>query len=81
MFMTRYFFDLKFGDESPTHDEEGGLYANFATAQVEATRALSDLSSEMVQSGRDANSLAVVVRDGDGPVMQAALHFEMKRLN
>lgn len=49
--MVRYFFDLKFDGEDPTHDEEGGLFASLAMAQLEATRALSDLSKEMVQSG------------------------------
>lgn len=79
--MIRYFFDLKFDGEDATHDEEGTLHPDLEMAQVEATCALSDLSRELVQSGRDANSLAVIIRDGDGPLMQATLHFAMKRLN
>ena len=79
--MVRYFFDLKFDGEDPTEDEEGYLYPTFAKAQVEAARALADLAKEMTESGRDARSLAVILRDASGPVMEATLHFAMKRQN
>jgi hypothetical protein len=79
--MRRFFFDLKYDGESPTDDEEGIVLPDLASAQVEATRALTDLSKEMVLSGRSTNSLAVIVRDDTGPVLQATLNFELKRLN
>ena len=79
--MPRFFFDLKFDGESPTHDEEGLVMSDLEAAQIEATRALTDLSREMVQSGKLTNSFAVIVRDDNGPALQATLNFEMKRLN
>jgi len=79
--MRLYFFDLKFDGESPTDDEEGVVMPHLESAQVEASLALADLSKEMVLSGKPANSLAVIVRDDTGPVLQATLSFEMKRLN
>ena len=77
----RFFFDLKFDGEMPTNDEEGLVMPDLETARVEASRALSDLSREMVLSGKITNSLAVIIRDDAGPVLQATLNFEMKRLN
>lgn len=79
--MPRFFFDLKFDGESPTHDEEGLVMSDLEAAQIEARRALTDLSREIVQSGKLTNSLAVIVRDDSGPALQATLNFEMKRLN
>jgi hypothetical protein len=77
----RFFFDLKFDGEGPTDDEEGLVMPDLEAAQVEASYALTDLSKEMVLSGKTTNSLAVIVRDDSGPVLQATLNFEMKRLN
>jgi hypothetical protein len=79
--MRRFFFDLKYDGERPTDDEEGMIMPDLESAQVEATRALTDLSKEMVLSGKVTNSLAVIIRDDSGPVLQATLNFEMKRLN
>ena len=77
----RFFFDLKFDGERPTDDEEGLVMPDLQAAQVEASRALTDLSREMVLSGKITNSLAVIIRDDAGPILQATLNFEMKRLN
>ncbi|MBR1157100.1 DUF6894 family protein [Bradyrhizobium sp. JYMT SZCCT0428] len=79
--MTRFFFDLKFDGESPSTDEEGIVMPGLDEARMEATRSLTDLSKEMVLSGKLTNSLAVIIRDDSGPVLQATLNFEMKRLN
>jgi hypothetical protein len=79
--MRRFFFDLKYDGERPTDDEEGMIMPDLESAQVEATRALTDLSKEIVLSGKVTNSLAVIIRDDSGPVLQATLNFEMKRLN
>lgn len=79
--MPRFFFDLKFDGESPTDDEEGLVLPDLEAAQVEASLALTDLSREMVSSGKPTNSLAVIIRDDTGPVLQATLNYEMKRLN
>jgi len=79
--MRRFFFDLKYDGERPTDDEEGMIMPDLESAQVEATRALTDLSKAIVLSGKLTNSLAVIIRDDSGPVLQATLNFEMKRLN
>jgi hypothetical protein len=79
--MRRFFFDLKYDGERATDDEEGMIMPDLESAQVEATRALTDLSKEVVLSGKVTNSLAVIIRDDSGPVLQATLNFEMKRLN
>ena len=79
--MPRFFFDLKFDGERPSDDEEGMVLPNLDSAWVEATHSLSDLSKEMVRSGKLTNSLAVIVRDDTGPVLQATVNFEIKRLN
>jgi hypothetical protein len=79
--MRRFFFDLKYDGERPTDDEEGMIMPDLESAQVEATRALTDLSKEMVLRGKVTHSLAVIIRDDSGPVLQATLNFEMNRLN
>lgn len=79
--MPRFFFDLKFDGERPTYDEEGLVLRNADDALVEATRALTDLSKEMVDGGKITNRLAVIVRDEVGPILQASLLFELKRLS
>ena len=53
--MPRFFFDLKFDGESPTDDEEGLVLPDLEAAQVEASLALTDLSREMVSSGKSTN--------------------------
>ena len=79
--MPRFYFDLKLGDEGPTLDEEGLILPNPEAAKIEATRALSDLSKEMVEAGQINNSLAVIIRDENGPILQASLDYTLKRLN
>jgi hypothetical protein len=79
--MPRYYFDLKFDAESPSHDEEGTMLADIPAAEIEAVRALCDFTKEAVSSEQDLTSLAIIVRDVTGPVFEAVLNFEMKRLN
>jgi hypothetical protein len=71
--MTRYYFDLRDGDEL-TSDEVGLELASFHAAQEEAARSLADMAKDAIQSRRIDGSgglLAVEVRDENGPVLQA----------
>ena len=79
--MQRYFLDLKFDGESPIDDEKGVVIPDMESAQIEAALALSDFAKGMVLNGRLTHSLAVIVRDEFGPVLQATLNYELKRLN
>ena len=79
--MPRYYFDLKFDGESPSHDEEGTILADIPAAEIEAVRALCDFTKEIVRSDQDLTFLAIIIRDDTGPVLEAVLNFEMKRLN
>ena len=79
--MPQYYFDLKFDGESPSHDEEGTVLADVPAAEIEAVMTLCDFTKEMVRSGRDLTSLTILIRDDTGPVIEAVLNFEMKRLS
>lgn len=71
--MSRYFFDLRDGDEL-TPDEQGLELPSFHAAQEEAARSLADMAKQAVESRRIDGSgglLAVEVRDENGPVLQA----------
>ena len=79
--MKRFYFDLECDGEEPTHDEDGDVLPDLDAAQVEAAGALRDFSRELLRGGKPRNSLAVIVRDDNGPVLRATLNFEIKRLN
>jgi hypothetical protein len=79
--MQRFFFDLQFDDEKPSEDEEGVLLPDVEAAQLEAARSLSDFSRAIVDSKERLGKLTIHVRDDRGPVLIAALRFEIKRLN
>jgi hypothetical protein len=79
--MQRYYFDLKFNGESPSHDEEGTILKNQEAAQLEATRSLCDFSKDILDSEMRLRNVAVIVRDDTGPVLEAVLNFYFKRLN
>jgi hypothetical protein len=79
--MRRYFFDLKFEGQEASGDEEGTVLLDMTAAQIEASRTLCDFAKEIIGRGRDLRSLAVIVRDEDGPVLEAHLDFKIKRLN
>ena len=79
--MQRYYFDLQFDDEPPSQDEEGTLLPGVEAAQLEAARSLSDFSRQIVGDNKHLSTLAIHVRDDAGPVLIAALRFEIKRLS
>jgi hypothetical protein len=79
--MPRFFFDLKFDGERATSDDDGLVLPDLESAQKEAAGALTELSKDAVLSGRPIKPATVIVRDEAGPLLQATLNFEMKRLN
>jgi len=67
--MTRYFFDIRDGDEL-VPDEEGVDMPDVEAAQEEAAQTLADLARQKIR-GLSFHHLAVEVRDLDGPVLEA----------
>ena len=77
--MTRYYFDIVMNGGT-TADDEGMDLADIQAAQVEASRSLSDASENLFREGFSPD-LAIEVRDEIGPVLRAAIKFEIKRVN
>ena len=77
----RFYFDLKFDAEEPSSDEQGTDLEDVEAAQIEAARTLCDFSRELIGRGRNPKALAVIIRDEGGPILEARLSFQLKRLN
>ena len=75
--MHRYFFDIRVGDDL-ADDEEGVDLPNVDAVQKEALRVLADMARDLIQFPA---SMAVEVRDDDGPVMRARVVFDIQRTN
>jgi hypothetical protein len=75
--MTRYYFDLRDGDGLAI-DEEGLEMSDLAAVQEEAARALADMVRDSVTS-QNLDQIAVEVRDDDGPVLDAAFAWRLRR--
>jgi hypothetical protein len=78
--MQRYYFDIHFGGESASTDEEGTELSSVEAAQNEAIRALFSDALDMMR-GRHVRALSINVRDDLGPVLRASLNFEIHRLD
>lgn len=78
--MPRYYFDIREGAEI-FPDEEGLELATLQAVQEEAARSLAELVRDEVRNHFDGASprLAIEVRDDNGPVIELALKFELKR--
>jgi len=50
-------------------------------AQLEAARSLSDFSRQIAENNEVLSTIAIHERDDAGPVLIAALRFEIKRLS
>jgi hypothetical protein len=80
--MSRYYFDLR--DETGVAlDEEGLELGSLRAVQAEAAKSLADMARDAVlasplRGGR--RTMAIDVRDGDGPVMQVTFSFEIEDL-
>ena len=80
--MPLYFFDLLIAGELAP-DEEGTDLASMDEVQNEAAYALADMLRDDVRStmgNPSARDLMIVVRDANGPVLEAKYSFEVTRL-
>jgi hypothetical protein len=74
--MSRYFFDLRDGDNLAV-DEEGIELPNLLRVQEEAASSLAELARErVIEAVQDgAQYMAIEVRDQDGPLMKVLFTF------
>ena len=79
--MTRYFFDMREGDQIAV-DEQGLELNDLEQVQEEAVVSLADMAKDVVgrKHGDPSQRLAIEVRDESGPVMQAQIKFEIGHL-
>ena len=76
--MTRYYFDFHDG-EGVLLDEEGRELRDLETAEVAAAHSLARMARAEFIDARQ-RTLAIHVRTLDGPLFQASLTFELKRI-
>ncbi|WP_128924778.1 DUF6894 family protein [Bradyrhizobium guangxiense] len=74
-----YYFDIRDG-QTLSVDEEGLTLANQRAAEIEAALSLADTAKDLVPSA-SSGSLAIEVRDDDGPIFRAAFLFGTARSN
>lgn len=78
---SRYYFDLRNGDELIV-DEGGEVHLHLSAAQDEAARSLARLIQDAVgKSTGPLTELAIEVRDDNGPVMHAKFTLQVLRKN
>jgi hypothetical protein len=75
--MTRYFFDIREGDQVAI-DEEGKELPHVKAAQEEAARSLADLARDKIGC-EPFCPMTVQVRDRDGPVVEAKFIWELRQ--
>ena len=75
--MTRYFFDIREGDEVAI-DEEGKDLPSVEAAQEEAARSLADLARDKIGCYPFCH-MRIGVRDKDGPVVEAKFVWELRQ--
>lgn len=78
--MPRYYFDLTDSDGTAI-DDEGLVLLDLEAAQVEAARALGDMTRDAARnhSGCDVQSMSIEVRADTGLVMQVRFSFQSIR--
>ena len=79
--MPRYYFDLREGDELAV-DEEGLEMATLQIVQMETARSLVDMARQAIWTKAETvlgHRMAIEVRDGNGPVLQAKFTFELEK--
>ena len=76
--MTRYYFDIRDGQDLYP-DDEGLELADQKAAEIEAARALGDLAKDLPPLD-ERQHMAIEVRTLSGPLFQAAFVFEIARL-
>jgi hypothetical protein len=76
-----YFFDMRVGAELLV-DEEGVELPDLKAVQIEAARSLGDIAKHAAWTRAESilgHRMAIEVRDGTGPVLQAIFTFEIER--
>jgi len=78
--MARYYFDLRDGD-GLAPDDEGLELSCFARVQEEAARSLADMARDTIRNDHNGadHSMAIEVRDDNGPLLQVKFSFEINR--
>jgi hypothetical protein len=78
--MPLYFFDFHDGEQLVL-DEEGLNLRDLVAVQKEAGRALAGLAWDSVANSKGAQiqKMVVMVRDGNGPVMEVEFSFKIVR--
>jgi hypothetical protein len=78
--MTRFYFDIREGDDVFL-DEEGLELTSLQKVQEGAALSLADMARDAVrgQFDRASTRMAVEVRDDDGPVLQVKFSFEVDK--
>lgn len=80
--MPRYYFDLH-DDKGVALDEEGLELASDRAVQAEAAKSVADMARDAMLSAPPSGgrkTMAIEVRDGNGPVMQVKFWFEIEDL-
>lgn len=75
--MTRYFFDLRVGDDFSA-DDEGAEFDGVAAARAEVMEAFPAMAAQHIRNGGDRAELEMTVRDDAGRVMTASLSFSLR---
>jgi len=73
--MTRYFFDIRDGDEFIV-DQEGMELPHVEAAQIEAAHSLAGMVRDKIDS-QPFSLMAIQVRDGEGAVVEAKFVWEL----
>ena len=78
--MSRYYFDIREGDEFAP-DDEGLELSTIQAVQEEAARSLADMARDAVRKRHDGagHQMAIEVRDDNGPVLNVKFTFEIDR--
>jgi hypothetical protein len=76
--MARYYFDTR-DDETFVPDDVGVEIDFFDQVKLAASGAMADFAKDVLP-GSEVRNLAIEVRDHSGPVLRAALRFEIEHL-
>ncbi len=76
--MPRYYFDT-LDNETFTPDDDGLEIATLDEVKLEASRSMADLTKDVLP-GSTVRTLAVEVRDDQGPVLRVVLRFEIEHV-
>ena len=78
--MPRYYFDLRDNEELAV-DEEGMELPTLQAVQIETARSLVDIVKHAIWTKAESvlrHRMAIEVRNGTGPVLQARFTFELE---